>query len=240
MSLTQLTTTIMPTTAANIGGNAGLFTALQAWLLANPAIIIQDVDWYRPISPFAAELQRIRIVYLQAASGALGNTYQAYFYQGNATAGDATTQFNAAMAGGLAILPAYILDVTEPNRARLDEDTLIVIGPVTAPALVGDDRSVFVGQPAAPIAAGATGACSLIAADGTIVATSVQVTNVDPTNAWPANQRNYVVVDEITGLFIGLPSCTTPDSAWSPPAATTTTPFPCAAIVAATMPVGFV
>lgn len=240
MSLVQLTTTIVPTAAANYGGNAGLFAALQAWLLANPSIIIQDVDWYRPLSPEAAELQRIRLVYLQGAGGALGNTYQTYFYQGSATAGDAQSQFNAAMTGGLAIIPQWTLDVTEPNRARLDEDTLIVIGPVTAPALVGDDRSVFIGQPAAPIAAGATGAASLIGADGSIVATSVQVTNVDPTNAWPANQRNYVVVDETTGLFIGLPSCTTPDTAWTPPAATTTTPFPCAAVVAATTPVGFV
>lgn len=240
MSLTQLTTTIIPTTAANIGGNAGLFAALQAWLLANSAIIIQDVDWYRPLSPFAAEMQRIRIAYLLAADGALGNTYQAYFYQGSASLGDAQTQFNAAMTGGLAILPTYILDVTEPNRARLDEDTLIVIGPVTNPALVGDDRSVFVGQPAGSIGHGSTGTASLIAADGAIVAAAVQVTNVDPTNAWPTNQRNYVVVDEVTGLFIGLPSCTTPDSAWTPPAATTTTPFPCAAIVAATTPVGFV
>lgn len=234
-ALTQLVKTIA--TDAN-GGNAELVTLLQAWLVANPTIIIQDIDWYRPISTFAAEFQRLRISYLAASGGALGLTYQALFYQGSAAQGDAQSQFNAAFSGGLAVVPDFILDVTEPNRTRLDEDTLIVVGPVTAPSLLGDDRSVFIAQPAADIAPNATGACTIIGPDGAIVATGMQVLNINQVRTWPANQRNYVILDEISGMLMGIPSCATVNTAWVAPGATTTTAYPCPTILQVTPPVG--
>lgn len=234
-TLTQLVKTIA--TDAN-GGNAELATLLQAWLAANPAIIIQDVDWYRPLSTFAAEFQRLRISYLAASAGALGLTYRALFYQGSAAQGDAQAQFNAAFTGGLAIVPDFIIDVTEPNRARLDEDTIVVIGPVTAPSLLGDNRSVFIAQPAADIATRTSGACSIIGPDGAIIATGIQVLNVSNVRTWPANQRNYVVLDETSGTLMGIPPCAATSTPWVAPGATTTTAYPCPTILQVTPPVG--
>lgn len=234
-ALTQLVKTIG--TDAN-GGNAELVTLLQTWLAANPAIIIQDLDWYRPISTFAAEFQRVRISYLAATGGALGLTYRAIFYQGSASQGSAQDQFNAAFGGGLAVVPDFIIDVTEPNRTRLDEDTLIVVGPVTSPSLLGDDRSVFIAQPVASIGPGASGACTIIGPDGAIVATGIQVLNISLTRAWVANQRNYAVLDEVTGVLMGIPACSTANTAWVAPGATTTTAYPCPTILQVTPPVG--
>lgn len=234
-ALTQLVKTIA--TDAN-GGNAELVTLLQAWLAANPTIIIQDIDWYRPISTFAAEFQRLRISYLAASGGALGLTYRALFYQGSAAQGDAQSQFNAAFGGGLAVVPDFVIDVTEPNRTRLDEDTLIVVGPTTSPSLLGDDRSVFVAQPAADIPPNTSGACSIIGADGSIVATGVQVLNINTLRTWPQNQRNYAILDEVTGALMGIPACSTTNTSWVAPGATTTTAYPCPTILQVTPPVG--
>ena len=228
MPLTQLTATI--TAPLNLG-NQGLFAQLQAFLTAaalTPGIIIQDVDWYRPESTYSADIQRIRIAYLQASAPAVGQVYGASFYEGNGTT-DAQAQFNAAMNGGLAILPQFIIDVSDGKRARLDMDALIVLGVNTTIAgLVGSDTAAWIGQPVGLIAAGATGSAVLFDAAGNNVGT-VTVKNVGLGN-WVAGERNYVIMDEVTGIFMGLPACTgnTPLGAV---ASTTTTAYPCPTIV---------
>ena len=233
MALTQLTATL---TAPLNQGNAGLFTQLQAFLAAaalTPGIIIQDVDWYRPESTYAADIQRLRIAYLQATAPAVGLTYLAAFYEGNSTA-DASTQFNVAMAGGLPLLPNFLIDVSDHNRVRTDHDALIALGPnTTLPGLVGSDQGAWIGQPSAPILAGASGSAVLFDATGANVGT-VTVVNVGAVT-WVAGERNYVIMDEVSGQFIGLPACVGA-AALTPVASSTTTAYPCPTIVNQTLP----
>ena len=233
MALTQLTATL---TAPLNQGNAGLFSQLQVFLAAaalTPGIIIQDVDWYRPESPYSGDIQRLRIAYLQATAPAIGLTYLAAFYQGNGVS-DAVTQFNAAMAGGLPLVPDFIVDVSNHNRVRSDFDALIVLGPnTTLPGLVGSDQAAWIGQPSAPILAGASGSAVLFDATGANVGT-VTVVNVGAVT-WVAGERNYVILDEITGQFIGLPACVGA-AVLTPVATSTTTAYPCPAIVNQTLP----
>jgi hypothetical protein len=233
VSLTQLTATLE---APLNQGNAGLFAQLQAFLAAaalTPGIIIQDVDWYRFESTYSASIQRLRIAYLQAAAPAIGLTYLAALYEGTGGT-DAATQFNAAMAGGLPLLPEFVIDVSDHNRVRLDHDALIVLGPnTTLPGLVGSDQAAWIGQPVAPILAGASGSAVLFDATGTNVGT-VTVTNVGAVT-WVAGERNYVIMDEVTGQFIGLPACVGA-AALGPVATSTTTAYPCPTIVNQTLP----
>lgn len=233
MPLAQLTATL---TAPLNQGNAGLFTQLQAFLTAaalTPGIIIQDVDWYRYESPYSASIQRLRIAYLQASAPAIGLTYLAAFYEGNSTS-DAATQFNAAMAGGLPLRPDFIIDVSDHNRVRTDHDALIALGPnTTLPGLVGSDQAAWIGQPVGNILAGASGSAVLFDATGTNVGT-VTVVNVGAVT-WVAGERNYVIMDEVSGQFIGLPACVGA-AALTPVATSTTTPYPCPTIVNQTLP----
>jgi hypothetical protein len=231
--LTQLTATL---TAPLNQGNEGLFAQLQAFLTAaalTSGILIQDVDWYRPESTYAADIQRLRISYLQASAPAVGLSYLAAFYQGNGTT-TAVSQFNAAMAGGLPLVPDYVIDVSDHNRTRLDFDALIVLGPnTTLPGLIGSDQAAWIGQPTAPILSGASGSAVLFDATGTNVGT-VTVTNVGAVT-WVAGERNYVILDEVTGQYIGLPACVGA-AALGPVATSTTTAYPCPTIVNQTLP----
>lgn len=234
MPLTQLTVTIE---APVNQGNQGLATKLQAFLAtaaASAGIIIQDVDWYRPESTYSADIQRLRISYLQASAPAVGLVYTAVLYTGGAGNPSAQAQFNAFFGAGLAIVPLFVIDVSDHNRVRLDEDAILVLGPsTTTPGLLGDDQAAWIGQPAAPILAGATGAVTLFDATGASLG-SVTVRNLGAVT-WVAGERNYVIMDEVSGEFIGLPSC---NGATAPGTVvvTTTTAYPCPAIVVQPIP----
>ncbi len=230
MSLTQLTTTIRSPFNQGI---PGLYTVLAAWLAANPSIIIQDVDWFRPESTRAGDDIRVRLAYLQVTAPAVGGTWGARLYRTDGTA-TAQAKYNLDFAAGADLVPMFTRDVTNHERVINDPDSILVIGIQTIVGsvlgMVGYDRAAFIGQPNADIAAGASGAGTLIDAGGRVVATAATLRNVGAV-AWPAQQRNYVVMDEVTGELLGLPSCCTPSAA---PAvvSTTTTPYPCPAYLA--------
>lgn len=236
MPLTQLTATIR---SPFNRGVPGLYAAVVAWLGANTSIIIQDVDWFRPESTSSGDDLRLRISYLLATAPAVGSTWGARLFR---TDGVSTAQakFNIEFGAGADLVPMFTRDITNHERVINDPDSLLVIGINTAagPSLgmVGYDRAAFIGQPNNDIAAGAAGAATLFDAGGRLVAAAVTVRNVGAV-PWLAQQRNYVVMDEVTGELLGLPSCCTPSAA---PAvvSTTTTPYPCPAYLEdATAPV---
>lgn len=226
MPLAQLTATVR---APFNQGVQGLYAQLVSWLGARSDIMIQDVDWFRPESTYAGDENRMRISYMQATAPAVGGTWIVRLYQDDNTTGVTAQQaFNADFANGLQAVPFFVVDVTEHERGRTGPNSLIAICMSTGEAnlgLVGHDRAVFVAEPAGDIASLATGAAILYDATGRQVATGISVFNAGAVT-WVAGQRNYVVVDEETGIYMGLPSCC---GAAAPPApvATTSTPYPC-------------
>lgn len=227
MPLAQLTATIR---SPFNQGVPGLYDAVVAWLAAHTSIIIQDVDWFRPESTHFGDALRLRISYLEATAPAVGSTWGARLFRTDGTS-TAQDKFNVEFGAGADLVPLFTRDITNHERVINDPDSLLVIGINTAAGpnlgMVGYDRAAFIGQPNSDIAAGAAGACTLFDAGGRQVAAAAVVRNVGAVN-WPAQQRNYVIMDEITGQLLGLPSCCTPSAA---PAvsSTTTTPYPCPA-----------
>lgn len=231
MSLVQFTATIR---SPFNEGVPGLFNALVAWLaVRSSTIIIQDVDWFRTESTRAGDDMRVRLLYLSATAPAVGGTWGARLFRTNGIT-TAQAAFGLEFAAGANLVPMFTRDVTNHERVINDPNSLLVIGIQTIVGavlgMVGYDRAAFIGQPNASIAAGATGAGTLIDAGGRVVHTTATLRNVGAVS-WPAQQRNYVVMDEVTGELIGLPSCCTPSAA---PAvvSTTTTPYPCPAYLA--------
>lgn len=230
MALTQLTATIR---APFNQGVPGLYAAVAAWLAAHPSIVIQDVDWFRPESTSSGDELRLRVSYLSATAPAVGGTWGARLFRTDGTS-TAQQKFSVEFGAGADLVPMFTRDITNHERVINDPDSLLVVGIVTVVGavlgMVGYDRAAFIGQPNADIAAGASGASTLIDAGGRVVNTTAVVRNVGLVN-WPAQQRNYVIMDEVTGQLLGLPSCCTPSAAPSV-ISTTTTPFPCPAYLA--------
>lgn len=224
MALTQLIASIR----SDFNVSTQYFAAQVAdWFAAHPGIIVQAVDWNRPDSTYTAGEQVLRISYLQAAGASAGGTWQAFYYQSDGSA-SAQAQFTSAFtpSNTPSMLPVFVVDITDHERARTGADSLLVIGlrtDVGPLGLFGYDRGALIAQPIALIAASATGNAILYDASGRTVSASFPVRNVG-TTSWVAGERNYVVYDELTGLYIGLPSCAGA-TAWVAPAATTTTPY---------------
>ncbi len=235
MPLAQLTKTIR---APFNQGVKGLYAQLVTWLSAQTNIVIQDMDWFRPQSTYAGDENRVRIAYTQATPPAIGGAWIAKLYQDSTSGVTAQTAFNLEFAGGLQAVPFFVIDVTEHERTRTGPNSLLVVCMVTGAAplgMVGHDRLAFIGAPDANVAAGATGTFTFWDATGRQVGTGLTVRNVGPVQ-WDQDQRNYVVVDDVTGEFIGLPSCC--GAAIPVPIATTSTPYPCPAYLSGqTMPV---
>lgn len=230
MALIQLTATIR---SPFNQGVPGLYAAVVAWLGLNTSIIIQDVDWFRPESTRSGDDMRLRISYLRLTAPAVGGLWSARLFR---TDGLSTAQakYGLEFGAGADLVPMFTRDITNHERVINDPDSLLVIGIQTINGallgMLGYDRAAFIGQPNADIAAGASGTCTLIDAGGRLVSTTSLVRNVGAV-AWVAQQRNYVVMDEVTGEMIGLPSCCTPSAAPSV-VSTTTTPYPCPAYLA--------
>lgn len=228
MPLAQLTATIR---APFNQGVPGLYAQIVTWLAAHPNIIIQDVDWFRPESTYAGDENRMRISYMQATAPAVGGTWIVRLYQDDNTTGVTAQQaFTNSFGGGIEAVPFFVVDVTEHERARTGPNSLVVVCMSTGGAnlgLVGHDRAVFVAEALGNIAAAAQGTADLYDASGRVVASGVTILNAGAVQ-WDVGQRNYVVVDEESGIYMGLPSCC---GAVAPPApvVTTSTPYPCPA-----------
>jgi hypothetical protein len=209
-------------------GVIGLAQAVADWLANHPSIDIQDVDFYRPQSTFAADQIRVRIAYTQAIAPGVGAQWVSLFIQ---TQGGVTAQqqFNTVMKSAT-LVPFFVLDVSNHERTRSDADSILVIGVNTGLSplgLVGNSRAAFIADPSAPIAAGASVNTPLIDASGRSLG-SAPVRNVGAV-VWPAQQRNYVVFDESSGELVGLPPCAGAAAPLPAVVSTTTAPYPCPA-----------
>ncbi len=204
---------------------------VAAWFAAHPGIIVQSIAYKRPDSTYTADEQMLRVAYLEASGSAIGGIWESRLYQtvGSTTAED---DFNAAYEVGIAIpiIPVFLLDITDHERARTGPESLLVIGIRTDVGPLGEvgyDRAVYIANPLNDIPAGMVGNALLLDASGATVSASIPITNVGLV-PWIQNQRNYVVYDELEGVYIGIPTCCGA-SVWAPPMETTTTAFPCPA-----------
>lgn len=216
-------------------GAQGLYNALVAWLAAHPGVNILDVDTFRFESQYAADQQRIRILY-QVVSSITGG-WQALFYVSSlvTTGQSAQQQFTDAMGAGATFVPWFLIDVTKHQSGRATADSLIVLGVNTAADPFGyNGKNTWIGAPQANILAGATGLCTLYDGSGTVLG-SKNVKNMG-TSTWLQHQRNYVVMDFNVGILIGVPTCDPAAAVFTPPALTTTTAFPCPAYLPQTLP----
>jgi len=228
MPLTQQIATIR---SAFNQSTAPFAAQVAAWFLAHPDIVVQSVDAYRPDSTYRADNQVLRIAYLQATGSSIGGTWESLFYQ---TGGGVTAQaqFNTAFTPPATpgMVPVFILDLTDHERNKTGAEALLIVGMRTDVAPLGEvgyDRAAFIASPIADIAAGASGNALILDGSGRTVSISLAVTNLGSV-AWVAGQRNYVIYDEGSGVYVGLPSCSGA-GVWAPPVATTTTAYPCPA-----------
>lgn len=217
-------------------GAQGLYNALVTWLAANAGAHIIDIDTFRFESEYAADEQRIRILYETGKT--ITGGWQALFYRSSTTVSgnNAQTLFTTAMGIGATFVPWFLLDVTHHAPGRDSADTFIVLGVNTASdPYEFNSKNIYIAQPQGIINQGASGLCDIYDGSGTLIGTKT-VTNLDLASAWKQNERNYAVIDEESGLMVGLPTCTTAPTAWTPPAITTTTAFPCPAYFAQATP----
>lgn len=216
-------------------GAQGLYNALVTWLAAHPGVHITDIDTFRFESEFSADEQRIRILYETGKT--ITGGWQALFYRSSTTASGSSAQalFTTAMGVGATFVPWFLLDVTHHAPGRDSADTFIVLGVNTASdPYEFNSKNIYIAQPVANILAGASGSCSIFDGSGTLLGT-MAVTCLG-TSTWQQNERNYCVIDEESGLMVGLPTCSVAPTAWTPPAITTTTAFPCPAYFAQATP----
>jgi hypothetical protein len=216
-------------------GARGLYNALVTWLAANPGVLLIDVDTFRFESQYAADEQRLRILYQTGM--AITGAWQARFYVSSlVTAGQtAQQQFSDAMGAGATFVPWFLVDLTKHKNERASADALLILGINTAADPYGyNGKNIWIGAPTANILAAASGTCSLYDGSGTLLGTKT-VKNLG-TSTWLQHQRDYVIMDEDTGLLVGLPTCDPAAGAFVPPALTTTTPFPCPAYLPQTLP----
>lgn len=214
-------------------GVQGLFLALQAFLVANPTITIVDVDFQRLESEEPGEIQRVSILYETGLAIAAG--WQVLLFETTA-AGTAADNFTAAFGSGATNVPWFTIDVTRHKQSRYSSQAFIVfcVSNVLDPtSLTG--KNTWIAQPTADIAAASMGTATLY--DGSGASLGVYpVKNVSTLHPWLALQSNYALLDDASGLVIGLPNCVT-GSAFIAPAATTTTAYPLPAFVPQTPPV---
>jgi len=190
--------------------NAEIATLFNAFFAANTNVVIKSIDCNRLDSTYNDSL-KLRVAYQQVSVEDTGILYTAVVYDSmNGTT--AQTKFNDDHhVNDICQVPLFFKDITSPSKNRADIQQILVISGNTSAAgdatLFAIDRGVFIAQPNFSIAAGASGAATIINACGAIVSSSFSVTNVDPSTVWLAGERNYVVLDPTSGELIGLPSC---------------------------------
>jgi len=191
--------------------NAGIATQFNTFFAANDNIIIKAIDCNRLDSTYGSDDLKLRVAYQEVSVEDTGITYTATVYT---TGGGQTAQeiFNDDHRfNDICQVPLFFKDITNHEQNRTSPQQILVIAGNTTAAGDGElfaiDRGVFIAQPIGNILAGATGAAIIINACGSVISNSFNVTNVDPAQAWVADERNYVVFDPVTGELIGLPSC---------------------------------
>jgi hypothetical protein len=217
-------------------GILGLVSALQAFLVANPGIHIVDVDFWRYQSEQRSEIQQVSILYETGL--AISGGWQVRFYQNSTVAGGLSAQdaFTQDMATAT-FVPWFTLDVTRWLPSRSSSQAFIVIGVNTVTDPFGyNTKNIYIAQANGVIAPSSSGAATLYDGSGSTLGVAT-ITNVSSANPWQANERNYVVLDETTGLLIGAPTCDGTYTAWAPPASTTTTSYPLPSYFPQTPPV---
>lgn len=214
-------------------GALGLFNALQAFLAANPGITIVDVDFQRLESDEPGDIQRVSILYETGLAIAAG--WQVLLFD-TTPAGSAAANFTTAFGSGATDVPWFTIDVTRSKQSRNTSQAFIVfcVSNVLDPtSLTG--KNTWIAQPTADITPATAGTATLYDGSGTLLGV-YPVTNVSTLHVWEVNQTNYVILDDASGLLIGVPNCVT-GTVFVAPASTTTTAYPLPAFVPQTPPV---
>jgi hypothetical protein len=215
-------------------GALGLFNAIVAWLTANPGIHIVDATFQRLDSEEPADIQRVSLLYETGL--AITGGWQARYYTTTTAGGPAANAFTTDLGLGAMFVPWFTIPTTRYKPARSTGDEFIILGVNTASDPFGFNRkNVYIAQANAAILAGAAGAATIFDGSGSNLGIKT-ITNVS-NKTWIINQRNYVILDETTGLLIGTPTCDAGAGVFTPPASTTTTAFPLPAYFPQTPPV---
>jgi hypothetical protein len=218
-------------------GAQGLVDAITIWLTSIGATTLVSMDVWREDSPTYAGVQRARICYATGRVDAVN--YQCTLFRSGgaaaATAGiDAAQQFNTLMATPAALVPVFTFDVTDLRGSASGLTFIGMLANVTSASSIG--MSALIAEPTTPIAPGASGASTFYSPSG-VALFSGTITNL-AADDWPEGQRNYAVIDTVTGGWIGLASCCSDDlTPLVPPTLTTTTGFNGPAYVSQTPPI---
>jgi hypothetical protein len=224
MALTSLLKTFRVPFNAN---NEEIADQFNAFFSANSNIIIKSMDCNSLDSTYGSDDLTLRVAYQEVSGEDTGILYTATVYteSGSTTAQQAFNDDHSV--NNICQVPLLFKDITDQHKNHTSPQQILVIAGNTSAAgdetLFALDRGVFVAQPNADIAAGATDLATIINACGAVVSSSFPITNVDPATIWPMGQRNYVVFDPVTGELIGLPSCCGNSPLGTPVDPTTTT-----------------
>lgn len=119
----------------------------------------------------------------------------------------ADTKADAYFATATSQRGMFVIDTTPQLRRSTVKDSYTV---VTAPAMASGaqawQKRMRVVVPAANIAAGATGAASLVTATGVVVADQITVENI-ANYQWNAGAPGWAVLDPRTQVWQGLATC---------------------------------
>jgi len=222
-------------------GALGLHRAVVAWLTLKGPITILDVDVWRENSPAYGGLQRARILY--SVGGSTDSVWSALVFRSGSNeqtdrTKTASQQFNDQIYSGIEFDAKFFLDITDFGTQYASAETFLVFGVNTAASpLRATFNSNLIGQPVAAILAGASGSVTLLDASGAALGTAT-VKNVGLTT-WAINQRSYVTVDPLSGLWVAISTGVTasPTPLVAPTLTTTTVPQ-VSTYIAQTKPVG--
>lgn len=216
-------------------GAQGMVASLNAWLATAPPMTIVAADIWREDSATYTGLQRVRIAYVTGRAD-VPSGYTASIYRSGPGVVDAAQQFNDVQSTALNPRTAqFMFDLTDLRGSSSGLTFLVISANLVENFDVYQLTSALIAEPLGDIAPGAFGSCNMITASGSSIVEGVMNVGAD---VWVAGQRNYVTVDAVSGKWVGLPSCCSGSLApLTPPAITTTPPFPCPAYVAQTPPV---
>ena len=176
-------------------------TLLNAFFLAAGNILIYDIN-YKRVDTTALSENSLVVHYWTPG------TIQ-YLAVSFATDSVSTADAKAAayFAAATSQRGMFVLDTTPQLRRSTIKDSYTV---VTAPAMASGaqawQKRMRVVLPAANIAAGATGAASLVTAAGVVAADQITVENI-ANYQWNAGAPGWAVLDPRTQVWQGLATC---------------------------------
>lgn len=183
------------------GTRAEVVADINAFLLANPSIVILSIAQSRSTTARESDRLRIRLLYSDVA----GYANEAFLISGSA-ATPLDAAFTIFAAGNPTVRILQALDLTERSARSIDFGGILLIGTTAA---IRAGNQVAVAEAIGLIAAGGTasGAAKIYDSGGNLLSASTPIVNGSLATAWPAGQRNLVVFDPDTNLYIGVPSC---------------------------------